>query len=244
VLESGEVRPVGSAETRRVDVRVIAATNQDPLLAVRRGRLREDLFYRLNVFHLVLPPLRERREDIPLLAAYFVERKSREVGKEVARFAPDAQRALMRYEYPGNVRELQNAIERAVILADGDAITLENLPPVMSGNAYLLGTGLQPGRGARRAMPEETVLDPDGGADGGRVGRVAALPTEPGFDIGYPATWSLEEVERAHIERVLLDLGGNVSLAARRLGISRTTLWRKMKHHELTSPKSRTRGRN
>jgi two-component system nitrogen regulation response regulator GlnG len=236
VLESGELRPVGSAETRRADVRVIAATNQDPLEAVRRGTLREDLFYRLNVFHLVLPPLRERREDIPLLAAYFVERKSRDVGKDVARFAPDAQRALMRYAYPGNVRELQNAIERAVILADGDAITLENLPPVMSGNAYLLGTG-------RRTGDRRGVFEPEVTA-GGDGEQVAVYPDEPGFEVGYPATWSLEEVERAHIERVLADLKGNVSLAARRLGISRTTLWRKMKHHDLSSPKVRARERD
>jgi DNA-binding NtrC family response regulator len=244
VLESGEVRPVGGAETRQVDVRVIAATNQDPLAAVRRGRLREDLFYRLNVFHLVLPPLRERREDIPLLAAYFVERKSRELGKEVTHFTPDAQRALMRYEYPGNVRELQNAIERAVILADGDAITLENLPPGMSGNAYLLGTGTSSGRSEPWEAGEDgadAVLGPDGG---GEAERVVVVDGGPGFDIGYPATWSLAEVERAHIERVLADLDGNVSLAARRLGISRTTLWRKMKHHELTSPKARVRNRS
>ncbi|HWN81804.1 MAG TPA: sigma 54-interacting transcriptional regulator, partial [Candidatus Udaeobacter sp.] len=138
VLESGEVRPVGSAETRRVDVRVIAATNQDPLVAVKKGTLREDLFYRLNVFHIVLPPLRERREDIPLLAAYFTERKSRDLGKAVTRFARDAQTALMRYDYPGNVRELEHAIERAVVLADGDTISLEDLPPTITSSKLLL----------------------------------------------------------------------------------------------------------
>ncbi len=234
VLESGEVRPVGSAETRRVDVRVIAATNQDPLVAVRRGTLREDLFYRLNVFHLVLPPLRERREDIPLLAAYFVERKSRELGKEVTRFAPDAQRALMRYEYPGNVRELAERHR-----ARGD--------PRGRGRDH----AREPAAGdERQRLSPRNRHEPRPAAGAGPGGMRFWIPTavgsgdewrrprrDPGSTSAIPATWSLAEVERAHIERVLTDLGGNVSLAARRLGISRTTLWRKMKHHELTSPR-------
>jgi DNA-binding NtrC family response regulator len=220
VLETGEVRPVGATETRRVDVRVIAATNQDPLDAVRKGKLREDLFYRLNVFHLVLPPLRERREDIPLLAAYFTERKSQELGKTVSSFSRDAQTALMRYDYPGNVRELEHAIERAVVLADGDTITLEDLPPAMSANQPFL-------------LPGKAEVD--GSRAESRDGR--GSHAGPGFDIGYPTTWSLSEVERAHLERVLEDLGGNITLTARRLGISRTTLWRKMKAHGIRPPK-------
>jgi DNA-binding NtrC family response regulator len=225
VLESGEVRPVGSTETRRVDVRVIAATNQDPLTAVRKGTLREDLFYRLNVFHLVLPPLRERREDIPLLAAYFAERKSQKLGKSVTNFARDAQTALMRYDYPGNVRELEHAIERGVVLADGDTITLADLPPVMSTSKPLL------------LPPASATLGDDGNAR-----SPGAAPSGPGFDMGYPPDWSLAEVERAHIERVLADLGGNVTATARRLGISRTTLWRKMKSHGLPPPKAPVAG--
>jgi transcriptional regulator with PAS, ATPase and Fis domain len=220
VLETGEVRPIGSAETRRVDVRVIAATNQDPLAAVKKGALREDLFYRLNVFHIVLPPLRDRREDIPLLAAYFAERKSRDLGKTVTRFARDAQTAIMRYDYPGNVRELEHAIERAVVLADGDTITLEDLPPTMSAAKPLL------------------LPTPAGGLGEDGPGTAGGAGSGPGFDVGYPATWSLPEVERAHIERVLADVSGNVTLAARRLGISRTTLWRKMKAHGFRSPRS------
>ncbi len=217
VLQTGEVRPVGATDVRRVDVRVIAATNQDPAAAVRKGKLREDLFYRLNVFHLELPPLRERREDIPILASYLADRFSREMGKDVSRFAPDAQIALMRYDYPGNVRELENAIQRAVVLADSDVITLENLPPALSSGkaAYLL-----PPRRAVGGGGEEIATADD-----------RPRPAGNGFDVGYPVTWSLSEVERAHIARVLEDLKGNVSLSARRLGISRTTLWRKMKQH-------------
>ncbi len=214
VLESSEVRPVGSSEVRPVDVRVIAATNQDPLEAVRRGNLREDLFYRLNVLHLELPPLRARREDIPILAAYFAEKFSRELGKEVTRFSGEAQVALMKHDYPGNVRELENAIERAVVLADGDTITLADLPPALSAGSTLL---LPRGRGV------ETEGAPPG----------PPPPAGAGFDSGYPTAWNLSEVERAHIQRVLAELEGNVTLAARRLGISRTTLWRKLRRHGL-----------
>jgi DNA-binding NtrC family response regulator len=221
VLETGEVRPVGSAEIRRVDVRVIAATNRDPLAAVRQGILREDLFYRLNVFHLELPPLRERREDIPILAAYFAERVSQSLGKDVSRFTPDAQVALVRYDYPGNVRELENAIQRAVVLAEDDAVTLDNLPPVFSSGG---GTFLLP---SRHSAGEEVGTEAPAAASGG----------ENGFGAGYPASWSLSEVERAHIARVLADLRGNISKSALRLGISRTTLWRKMKEHGLSAEK-------
>jgi DNA-binding NtrC family response regulator len=219
VLETGEVRPVGSAEVRRVDVRVIAATNREPQAAVAKGTLREDLFYRLNVFHLELPPLRERRDDIPILAAYFAERLSRGLGKDVNRFTPDAQVALMRHDYPGNVRELENAIQRAVVLAEGDAITLENLPPAFS-----------TGRGSFLLPPRR------GGAAETAEGEVVAQVGEA-FDRAYPTAWSLADVERAHIARVLAELKGNVSLSARRLGISRTTLWRKMKEYGLGSGK-------
>lgn len=222
VLETGEIRPVGSSETRRVDVRVITATNQDPLAAVRNGTLREDLFYRLNVFHLELPPLRERREDIPILAAYFVEKYSRDLGKQVTRFAAEAQIALMKYEYPGNVRELEHAIERAVVLAEGDTITLEDLPPTLSAGQTLL---LPAGGGS--ATGEEQRAESSAATGPSQAARAA-------FDVGYPPSWSLLEVERAHIERVLADLQGNISLSARRLGISRTTLWRKLKRHGIS----------
>jgi DNA-binding NtrC family response regulator len=231
-LESGEVRAVGSSEPRHVDVRLIAATNQEPLEAVRKGMLRQDLFYRLNVFHIDLPPLRERREDIPILAAYFAERYSREMGKQVTRFAPDAQIALIRHDYPGNVRELEHAIERAVALAEGDQVTIEDLPPGMSAGR----TPLLPGRD-RRNEPAAQSTGPgfqDALAEGAAV---AGTPAGTGFDVGYPPTYSLEDVERAHIMRVLSELGGNVSLSARRLGISRTTLWRKLKLHGISAPR-------
>ncbi len=189
-LESNEVRRLGENEVRVADVRVITATNRDLQEQIAAGRFREDLYYRLNVVQIEIPPLRERREDIPLLAAYFLERYARRMGKPIERFTPEAQALLVSYDYPGNVRELENAVQRAVALSEGRAITAADLPPSFS----------QP-----RLLPDgaKTVDERD--------------------------TWSLARVEREHIERVLLRLGGNMIKTAQQLGISRTTLWRKLK---------------
>jgi DNA-binding NtrC family response regulator len=128
VLEERAFRRVGGAEEIRVDVRVLAATNVDPDEALREGKLREDLFYRLNVFTLDLPPLRSRREDIELLSAAFVEEVATVNQKSVKRLGSDALAALEAYHWPGNVRELRNVIERAVIMAKGDTIRRQDLP--------------------------------------------------------------------------------------------------------------------
>jgi two-component system response regulator HupR/HoxA len=119
VLESGEIRPLGSSEARRVDVRVIAATNRDLRGALEQGSFREDLFYRLNVVHIHLPPLRERREDVPLLAEHFLARSNAKLGKRVQGFTSSAMDLMLAYHWPGNVRELANEIERAIALAGG-----------------------------------------------------------------------------------------------------------------------------
>jgi len=123
VLQEGEFERVGGTETIKVDVRVIAATNRDLPRAVAEGRFREDLFYRLNVIHIEIPPLRERREDIPLLVQHFIDKYTRLTGKQVNGIAPSALDRLLAGDWPGNVRELENAIERAVVLASGDLIT-------------------------------------------------------------------------------------------------------------------------
>jgi transcriptional regulator with GAF, ATPase, and Fis domain len=122
VLQEQEFERLGGTQTQRVDVRVLAATNRDLEEMVACGRFRADLYYRLNVFPVVLPPLRERREDIPALVTHFVEGSSRRLGKRIERLAEDAMPALSAYDWPGNVRELQNLIERAVILADDDVL--------------------------------------------------------------------------------------------------------------------------
>jgi two-component system response regulator AtoC len=204
-LENNEIRRVGENTLRLVDVRVVAATNRDLHRDVETGRFREDLYYRLNVVQVELPPLRERREDIGLLASYFLDRLAVRRGGRAHRFAPDAMALLERYDYPGNVRELENAIEHAVAVAERPVIGAADLP------ASLRAPRMLP----RRA---ESVVAREGA-------------TTPGDDTR--AEWSLADVEREHIRRVLARHGGNATAAARQLGISRTTLWRKLRQYGL-----------
>ena len=195
VLQQGEVRRVGDNQARLVDVRILAATNKDLLAALKSGEFREDLYYRLNVFQIELPPLRDRRDDIGVLAMYFMSRYARRQGKELDGFSPEAQATLLRYDYPGNVRELENAVQRAVTLADGPVIQASDLPPWMHQSDRLLEA---PGHGpAQGAVPEADI--------------------------------TLAELERQHILRTLERHKDNMSRSARALGISRATLWRKLK---------------
>src|SRR5215813_10046205 len=133
VLQEGKVRPLGSTEEIDVDVRVIAATNKNFAKEIAEGRFREDLYYRLSVIPIELPPLRERREDIPLLARYFLERFSKTMDKHIAGISPEVMRHLESYEWPGNVRELENTMERAVALESGPEISLQVLPERVAG---------------------------------------------------------------------------------------------------------------
>ncbi len=131
-LQERSVRRVGASEERPIDVRVIAATNVDLKAQVASGQFREDLFYRLHVFHIGLPPLRDRREDIPLLAAFLLERHARPGARTVDGFTAEALSALVQFDWPGNVRELENVIERALAVSDGPRIELEALPEEVS----------------------------------------------------------------------------------------------------------------
>jgi DNA-binding NtrC family response regulator len=212
LLEDSEVRRVGGNATRVVDIRVVAATHRDLVREVAAGRFREDLFYRLNVVQIELPPLRERREDIGLLASYFLERLSARAGRPGLSFSPEASERLERHDYPGNVRELENAIEHAVALAESPVIGLADLPAAIRSPRLLPeATGEQP-----EARPSPT---------GGETVRAPAEdPRE---------SWSLADVEKEHIRRVLARHRGNATIAARQLGISRTTLWRKLREYGL-----------
>jgi two-component system NtrC family response regulator len=129
VLQERQFERVGGTESVEVDIRIVAATNRDLTKAVADGRFREDLFYRLNVVSIELPPLRERREDIPFLAAHFLDRYARENNRELKGFTPSAMDYLSAYEWPGNVRQLENVIERCVVMCTGDTVDAEDLPP-------------------------------------------------------------------------------------------------------------------
>ncbi len=129
VLEEGAVRRVGDGNARWVDVRILCATNEDPALCVKEGRLRRDLFYRIQVVRIDLPPLRERREDIPLLTSRFIHEYNCRLGKLVSGLRPEVEEIFMRYDWPGNVRELKHAIEGAMNVAEGETLALEDLPP-------------------------------------------------------------------------------------------------------------------
>ncbi|HYM81131.1 MAG TPA: sigma-54 dependent transcriptional regulator [Candidatus Limnocylindria bacterium] len=212
-LESNEVRRLGDNTTRVVDLRVVAATHRNLSAEVESGRFREDLYYRLNVVQIDLPPLRERREDIGLLASYFLARISERQGKQGMSFSRDAIAALERYDYPGNVRELENAIERAVTLAESLVIQLGELP------GHLRAPRMLPGVGGHSSRPR--TLESEAGP-----------PSTDGV-VAADDTRSLADVEKEHIQRVLAAHRGNATTAARQLGISRTTLWRKLRQYGL-----------
>jgi two-component system response regulator HydG len=159
-LQDGVLERVGGNDPVRVDVRVVAATNKDLAAEVRAGRFREDLFYRLDVVRVRLPPLRERREDVPLLAGAFLRRVSEQAGKRVDGFTPGALAALERYAWPGNVRELLHAVERAVILTRGDALDVTDLPEAIRAAAAAPAPAPgAPGGGASLVVPLGTPLD-------------------------------------------------------------------------------------
>jgi two-component system response regulator HydG len=202
VLQERELTRVGGEEVIRVDVRLIAATNRDLLREVGAGRFREDLFYRLNVVTLFVPSLRERQEDIPLLAQEFLVRFAEKNHKSIKGFTPQAMDRLLRHPWPGNVRELMNAVERGVVLSRGeylDETELSLLPP---------GQGVPVSPSGGEAAREAT----------------AGKPSTPGSP-------SLEVVERETILRTLEGAGGNKSEAARRLGITRRTLHQKLRKY-------------
>lgn len=179
ILQNGQFRRVGDSEYRQVDVRIIVATNKDLSVEIQQGRFRQDLYYRINVFPIHLPPLRERTEDIPLLAEHYLKKKQRKLKIPINGFSQTALQALCDYDYPGNVRELENLIERALILSTGDQIELGEWLPASIANADCLSR--------------------------------------------------LEKMEQAEIRRLLELHQGNLSLVARAMGMSRTTLWRRMK---------------
>ena len=196
VLQNGEIRPVGSSTSSRVDVRVIAATNRDLEEAVAEGRFREDLYFRLNVVQVRIPPLRERVEALPKLANHFLAQFNEEYKKSVRGFDEHAQVLLREYQYPGNVRELESIVAHAVIMSDGDLIRAADLPD-----------------NVRSQVPPRL-----------------ALPNYADEDIP-----TISEMEARLIQSALEKLDGNQTEVAKRLDISRSTLWRKMKQYGISA---------
>jgi DNA-binding NtrC family response regulator len=205
LLQEGEVKPVGGVETRKVDVRSVAATNRDLGEDVKSGRFREDLYYRLNVICLRIPPLRERPEDIPLLADRFLRAYSHKARRKIEGFTEPAIKYLQSLPWPGNVRELQNTVERAVILSSGNVLDVADLTPLSAEGTPPPAGGGEPERGSS-PMP---VRSP------------------------YPfENMTLEEVERHHIEFTMQALGGQKTKVSEVLGINRTTLWKKLRQYD------------
>ncbi|MDP1798197.1 MAG: sigma-54 dependent transcriptional regulator, partial [Planctomycetaceae bacterium] len=208
VLQEREIEPVGGSTPVAINVRLIAATHRPLEQMIREGKFREDLYYRLNVVSLALPPLRERKEDLHELAAGFLHTAAARAGKQVSEFADAAVDALLRYEWPGNVRELENVIERAVVLTDDEVITLADLP-----------TDIQSGLRGDRALPVSTT----------------SLSSHPTFTSLSDAEWrnlSTHE-ERRKLLGALQQSQGNKARAARLLGLPRSTFFSKLKKHSL-----------
>jgi len=193
VLQEMEITRVGGEEVINVDVRVIAATNKDLIQEIETGRFREDLYYRLNVINLSVPPLRDRKEDIPLLAQHFLTVFAEKNQKQIKGLTPQAMDRLLKYQWPGNVRELMNAVERAIVLSRSEYLDEQDMQVVTEGE----------------------------------LSRRDEVP--PGH--GGPANMPLDEVEKATILNMLESTRGNKSEAARRLGITRKTLHKKLKKY-------------
>jgi DNA-binding NtrC family response regulator len=192
-LQEKEVRPVGSNNKFKIDVRVIAATNRDLEAEYRAGRFRKDLYFRLNVVTIQLPPLRERRSDIPMLTHWFLDRYAKVSGSQVS---SSAMKCLLQYDWPGNVRELENCIERAVALGDGKTVDMKDLPPAV-------------------------------------VSAVPISEMSSGSGQNQLSSNDLEEIERATIQRVFQQVNGDKVVAGKMLGISRATLYRKLKRYNI-----------
>ncbi|MBP6631915.1 MAG: sigma 54-dependent Fis family transcriptional regulator [Kofleriaceae bacterium] len=231
VLEERRFERVGGGKAIDVDVRVVAASNRDLADMARRGTFREDLYYRLSVIHTVVPPLRDRPDDVLLLADFFLARFRQQAGRRITGFHADAQRALAAHRWPGNVRELRNAVERAVVLGDGDLIRAEDLPPNIAAPPPRRSSPTPPmGSMAIVAAPSAPTPASGGPSDGGPfIVAPAAAPTAPGTGPG-PAR-SLKDLERDGIIAALAATGGNKAQAAAILEIDRSTLYKKLKDY-------------
>jgi DNA-binding NtrC family response regulator len=210
-LQEKEVRPVGATQAKPISARVLAATNRDLAGMVERGQFRKDLYFRLNVVNLRIPPLRDRRDDIPALAMHFLERMQRESGVD-RNFSDTTLRLMADYDWPGNVRELENAIERACALSSGPVLHMGDLP-----------TQLQNFRMQRETVADVAEEEDEAGVDRMIIGEA-----------GKNGIVSIAELERQAILGTIRQLKGDKLMAAKLLGIGKTTLYRKLKEYGIT----------
>ncbi|MEM9206587.1 MAG: sigma-54 dependent transcriptional regulator, partial [Pseudomonadota bacterium] len=234
-LQEGEVDPVGARKSVKVDFRLISATNRNMIEQVKDGEFREDLYYRLNVFPIFVPPLRDRRDDIPDLVRHFIARFAVEEGKKINGISAEATALLQAYDWPGNVRQLENAVFRAVVLCDGSELTIGEFPQIaaqVDGYAIPALTPLPPVRPAPMA-PSAMAED--------RITPVQpSAPTMPATSYGQVSllrddghVMTLESLEEEAIRMALDRYNGRMSEVARRLGIGRSTLYRKIADYGL-----------
>jgi DNA-binding NtrC family response regulator len=209
VLEDGEVTPVGSNETIKVDVRLIAATNHDLMQSVAEKNFRQDLYFRLNGVSINIPPLRDRRDDIPLLVAHFLKEFAAKHNKPINGLAPQVRRVMAGYPWPGNVRQLRNVIEGMVVLARGDRFELEDVPDEI-----------------RSLAPKPIALLTSDHPVGATDAPADSADISPGM--------SLADVEKSLIRKTLHFTNGNREQAAKILGIGARTLYRKLKEYNLS----------
>ena len=225
-LQEGEVDPVGSKRPVKVNVRIVSATNRDLTEQVSEGAFREDLFYRLNVFPVEVPPLRARREDVPALVRHFIARFNASENKEVADASAETLAMLSGFDWPGNVRQLENSVFRAVVLCDGDMLQPEDFPQIsgLSHDYAALETPPPFGGESVVSFPEQET--------GEGAGPIALM------DSGHLRT--LESIERDLIEFAIENYSGRMSEVARRLGVGRSTLYRKVREYDLDVDEARS----
>ncbi len=236
VLQEGEIQRVGGAATIKVDVRVLAATNKNLEEIVKARSFREDLYYRLNVVRINMPPLRERLEDIPQIVDYVLQTLQKQKKTRVKKVAAEAMAVLLRHKWPGNVRELENVIYRSAIIAQGDAILVKNLPAEIRGPAGVTGPSIVPApvetsvEVLMETAEPETLPATKPAAPAPPVPEPSPLTLQDALDFVYARLKAegtepvLERLEREMIERVLKDEHGNLVRASERLGMTRTTL--------------------
>ena len=226
-LQEGEIDPVGSRKPVKVDIRLISATNRDLHKLAASGGFREDLYYRLNVFPIAVPPLRERAEDVPALAQHFIARFAVEENKKILGIAREALDMLCRYTWPGNVRQLENAVFRAVVLADGEMLQIADFPQV----ANALGVEIVHAEPLKLAVGAEDMLIEQPTHSRAQVHGGDGGLRPSGISITDPAGHlrKLEEIENELIRFAIEKYDGHMSEVARRLGIGRSTLYRKIR---------------